>query len=86
MNGWNYNMTQEEKNNLTKLNNLELVEELLKYQQDVDRYHQKRAESEYQAEEWFKYHELMYQAIEDVITIKYMIVRRMGSLTGYGNV
>lgn len=77
-------MTQEEKTRLSTLTNLELVEELLNYQQDADRYHELRAKAEYRMEEWEKYHKKLYETIDDVVSIKYMIVARMGGISGTG--
>lgn len=78
-------MTQEEKTNLTKLNNLELIEELLKYQHDVDRYHELRASVDYHNDMWLTYHDKLYESSQNVIEVKYMIVRRMkGGCSGYG--
>ena len=75
-------MTQEEKNRLNDLTNLELVEELLKLQQDADRFHELRAQSDYASEEWNKYHELLYNKNTDVLEVKYMVIHRMGGCVG----
>lgn len=75
-------MTQDEKNRLNDLTNLELVEELLKLQQDADRFHELRAKSDYASEEWGKYHELLYKKNTDVLEVKYMVIHRMGGCVG----
>ena len=78
-------MTEQEKTRLYNLSNLELVEELLKYQQDVDRYHNLRASVSYNSEQWQVYHDKLYESSQDVIEVKYMIVHRMGGCSGKGN-
>ena len=78
-------MTQEEKTRLSKLTNLELLEELLKFQQDADRYHNLRASVGYQSEQWEIYHQKLYEASQNVIEVKYMVIHRMvGGCTGTG--
>lgn len=78
-------MTEQEKTRLSNLSNLELVEELLKYQQDADRFHNLRASVDYRSEQWQIYHERLYESSQDVIEVKYMIVHRMGGCSGKGN-
>ena len=78
-------MTEQEKTRLSNLSNLELVEELLRYQQDVDQYHILRASVDYRSEQWQVYHNKLYESSQDVIEVKYMIVHRMGGCAGKGN-
>ena len=77
-------MTDERKAELNKLMNLALVEELLKLQSDVDRYHQLRANADYRSDDWEKYHNKLYETISEVVEVKYMVVHRMGGCVGTG--
>ena len=78
-------MNKEELENLT---NLELVELLLDKQHECDilrherdQYKDSRIEDN---GKWWELHEQVYKLADEVITIKYMIIKRMGGCSGTG--
>lgn len=78
-------MTQEEKNKLSELTNLELVELLLNKQQESDILrHERDLYKDSDDGKWWELHEQVYKLADEVITIKYMIIKRMGGCSGTG--
>ena len=75
-------MDKEELENLT---NLELVELLLnKQQESVVLRHERDQYKDSDVDKWIELHEQVYKLADEVITIKYMIIKRMGGLSGIG--
>lgn len=75
-------MNKEELKNLT---NLELVELLLNKQQESDVLrHERDQYKDSDVDKWCELHEQVYKLADEVITIKYIIIKRMGGCSGIG--
>lgn len=74
-------MNKEELENLT---NLELVELLINKQQESDVLRHERDQYKDSDDKWWELHEQVYKLADEVITIKYMIIKRMGGCSGTG--
>ena len=75
-------MNKEELENLT---NLELVELLINKQQESDVLRHERDQYKNSDDgKWWELHEQVYKRADEVITIKYMIIKRMGGCSGTG--
>lgn len=72
-------MTQENKAKYEAMENVTLVEELLSMQSRVEHLHQRKCEAskESTTEQYLYYAEQYYQAMFDLVELKYMVVGRM---------